>query len=53
MTVNPSEQEGNSEKLCQMIYNRTYTTINDWHNPCPLDPNFCPTTNACAIADET
>lgn len=24
----------------------------DWHDPCPLDPNFCSTTNACALAVE-
>ena len=26
--------------------------MNDWNDPCFMDPNFCSTTNACAIAPD-
>ena len=51
-TANPTEQAGTPEEIFDYIFNITFTKKEDWHDPCPLDPNFCSTTNACAQAEE-
>jgi len=51
-TANPSEQADTPDEVFKMIFTHAYTTSNEWHDPCPLKPDFCSTTNACAQVED-